>query len=93
MSTEFLLNLNHPIGAIPISQEFPYLTTLPYDHTITGMLQTAAELITLKPKGDWPSWVMFLLTELQSITPAQSYADLLAQLQEGIDGQLAEMAS
>jgi hypothetical protein len=57
------------------------------------MLQTAAELITLKPKGEWTSWVMFLLTEIQSITPAQSYTDLLAQLQEGIAGQLAELAS
>jgi hypothetical protein len=69
------------------------MTNQPYDHTITEMLQTAAELITLKPQGEWPSWVMFLLTEIQSITPAQSYTDLLAQLQEGIAGQLAELAS
>ncbi len=69
------------------------MTTQPYDHTITEMLQTAAELITLKPMGDWSSWVMFLLTEIKSITPAQSYADLLAQLQEGVAGQLAEIAS
>lgn len=69
------------------------MTTQPYDRTITEMLQTAAELITLKPKGDWPSWVMFLPTESQSVTPAQRYADLLAQLREGIAGQLAGMAS
>ena len=69
------------------------MTSQPYDHTITEMLQTAAELITLKPKGEWPSWVLFLLTEIKSITPVQSYADLLAQLQEGIAGQLAEIAS
>lgn len=69
------------------------MTSQPYDHTITEMLQTAAELITLKPKSEWPSWVLFLLTEIKSITPVQSYADLLAQLQEGIAGQLAEIAS
>lgn len=69
------------------------MTDQPYDHTITEMLQTAAELITLKPKADWPAWVMFLLSELQSITPAQSYVDLLAQVQEAIAGQLAELAS
>lgn len=69
------------------------MTDQPYDHTITEMLQTAAELITLKPKGDWTSWVLFLLSEIQSITPAQSYVDLLAQVQEAITGQLAELAS
>ncbi len=61
------------------------MTNQPYDHTITEMLQTAAELITLKPKDEW--------SELQSITPAQSYVDLLAQLQEAIAGQLAELAN
>lgn len=69
------------------------MTNQPYDHTLTEMLQTAAELITLKPKDEWASWVQFLLSELQSITPAQSYVDLLAQVQEAIAGQLAELAS
>ena len=69
------------------------MTTAPYDHTITEMLQTAAELITLKPKDEWPPWVMFLLSEMKSIMPAQGYADLLAQVQEAIAGQLAELAS
>lgn len=69
------------------------MTDQPYDHTITEMLQTAAELITLKPQDQWASWVMFLLSELQSITPAQSYADLLTQLEGTVAGQLAELAS
>ena len=69
------------------------MTTQPYDHVITEMLQTAAELITLKPKEEWASWVMFLLSELQSITPAQGYGDLLAQLEGAIAGQRAELAS
>lgn len=69
------------------------MATQPYDHTITEMLQTAAELVTLKPKGEWAPWVMFLLSEMKSIMPAQSYTDLLAQVQEAIAGQLAELAS
>jgi len=69
------------------------MTNPPYDHTITEMLQTAAELITLKPKSEWMPWVLFLLSEMKSVMPAASYADLLAQLQETIAGQLAELAS
>ena len=69
------------------------MTDQPYDHTITEMLQTAAELITLKPQDQWAPWVMFLLSELQSITPVQSYVDLLTQLEGAVAGQLAELAS
>ena len=29
------------------------MTNQPYDSKITEMLQTVAELITLKPKGEW----------------------------------------
>jgi hypothetical protein len=56
-------------------------------------MQTVAELIALKPKSEWAPWVLFLLDELQAVMPAQGYADLLAQLQEAIAGQLAELAS
>ncbi len=69
------------------------MTNPPYDHTITEMLQTAAELVSLKPKSDWAPWALFFLTEMQSVLPAQGYADMLAQLQEAIAGQLAELAS
>lgn len=69
------------------------MTNQPYDHTLTEMLQTAAELITLKPKDEWSAWIQFLLSELQSITPAQGYIDLLAQVQEAVAAQLAELAS
>lgn len=68
-------------------------TDKPYDHTITETLQTVAELIALKPKGEWTAWLLFLLAELKSVLPAQGYTDLLAQLQEEIAGQLAELAS
>jgi len=69
------------------------MTNQPYDSKITEMLQTVAELITLKPKGEWTPWMLFLLSEMKSILPPQSYTDLLAQLEEAIAGQLAELAS
>ncbi len=69
------------------------MSNQPYDHTITEMLQTVAELIALKPANEWSGWVLFLLAEMKSVTPAQGYAGLLAQLQEAIAGQLAELAS
>jgi hypothetical protein len=69
------------------------MTNPPYDHTITEMLQTAAELITLKPKSEWMPGVQFRLSEMTSVMPAPSYAYLLAQRQETIAGQLAELAS
>lgn len=69
------------------------MTNQPYDPKITETMQTVAELIVLKPKSEWTPWVLFLLNELQAILPAQGYADLLAQLQEVIASQLAELAS
>ncbi len=69
------------------------MSNIPYDPKITETLQTVAELITLKPETEWSAWVLFLLTEMKSVLPAQSYADLLAQLQEAIAGQLSELAS
>ncbi len=65
----------------------------PYDAKITETLQTVAELIVLKPKSEWTPWLLFLLNELQAILPSQDYADLLAQLEEAIASQLAELAS
>jgi hypothetical protein len=69
------------------------MTNQPYDPKITETLQTVAELIALKPKSEWTPWLLFLLAEMQSILPAQGYADLLAQLQEALASQLAELAS
>ena len=69
------------------------MSNQPYDHVLTEMLQTASELLVQKPDAEWLFWTTFLLTEIQSIAPAQSYIDLLAQLQEAIAGQLAELAS
>lgn len=69
------------------------MNSKPYDHTITETLQTVAELIALKPKSEWAPWLLFLLSEIESVVPAAGYADLLAQLQEAIAGQLAELAS
>lgn len=69
------------------------MTTNLYDPTITETLQTVAELIALKPKDQWAAWILFLLEELQGVMPAQGYASLLAQLQEEVARQLAELAS
>ncbi len=69
------------------------MSNLPYDPKITETLQTVAELIGLKPKDEWSAWVLFLLTEMKSVVPTQSYTDLLAQLQEAIAAQLSELAS
>ena len=60
------------------------MATVPYDHTITEMLQTAAELIGLKPKEEQVQWVLFLLEEMKSLSSKQDYTDLLAGIQEGI---------
>ena len=60
------------------------MATVPYDHTITEMLQTAAELIGLKPKEEQVQWVLFLLEEMKSLSSKQDYADLLTGIQEGI---------
>ena len=60
------------------------MATVPYDHTITEMLQTAAELIGLKPKEEQVQWVLFLLEEMKSFLPKQDYTDLLTGIQEGI---------
>ena len=60
------------------------MATVPYDHTLTEMLQTAAELIGLKPKEEQVQWVLFLLEEMKSLSSKQDYADLLIGIQEGI---------
>jgi len=60
------------------------MATVPYDHTITEMLQTAAELIGLKPKEEQVQWVLFLLQEMKSFLTKQDYKDLLTGIQEGI---------
>ena len=60
------------------------MATVPYDHTITEMLQTAAELIGLKPKEEQVQWVLFLLGEMKSFLSKQDYADLLIGIQEGL---------
>lgn len=69
------------------------MATIPYDHTITEMLQTAAELIGLKPKAEQPLWVLFLLNELKSMTPQRQYTAILTAVQEEIARQLAEFES
>jgi hypothetical protein len=69
------------------------MTNQPYDAKITETMQTVAELIALKPKSEWTPWVLFLLSELKTALPAQGYADMLAQLQDAIAGQLAQLAS
>lgn len=69
------------------------MTTTLYDPTITETLQTVAELIALKPKDEWAVWIQFLLNEMRAMVPAQGYAGLLAQLQEELARQLAELAS
>ncbi len=48
------------------------MATVPYDHTITEMLQTAAELIGLKPKEEQVQWVLFLLREMKSFRPSKT---------------------
>lgn len=67
------------------------MTNQPYDPKITETMQTVAELIALKPRSEWTAWVIFLLDELKTVVPADGYADLLAQLQEEIARQLAEL--
>ena len=65
------------------------MATVPYDHTITEMLQTAAELIGLKPKEEQVQWVLFLLGEMRSFLSKQDYVDLLTGIQEGVTKDLA----
>ena len=69
------------------------MATVPYDHTLTEMLQTAAELIGLKPKEEQGQWVLFLLAEMKTFLPRQRYAALLTTIQESVAGQLAEAQS
>jgi len=69
------------------------MSNQPYDHVLTEMLQTASELLVQKPDAEWLFWTTFFLTEIQSLAPAQSYINLLVQLQEAIAGQVAELAS
>ena len=60
------------------------MATVPYDHTLTEMLQTAAELIGLKPKEEQVQWVLFLLEEMKSLSRKKDYTDLLISNQESI---------
>jgi hypothetical protein len=66
------------------------MATVPYDHTLTEMLQTAAELIGLKPKEEQGQWVLFLLAEMKTFLPKQRYVELLTVIQESLASQLAE---
>jgi hypothetical protein len=65
------------------------MSKTPYDPTITDMLQTAAELIALKPTQEHSQWLLFLLEELKSMLSKQGYVDLLIALQEETGSQLA----
>ena len=65
------------------------MATVPYDHNLTEMLQTAAELIGLKPDLEQGQWVLFLLSEMKSLLPAQVYELTLTSVQEEIVKQLA----
>jgi hypothetical protein len=65
------------------------MSNIPYDPTITEMLQTAAELIALKPGPEQSQWFLFMLSEIKSVVPKQKYLDLLVTLQEETSSQLA----
>ncbi len=65
------------------------MPTTPYDPTITEMLQTAAELIALKPAQEQSQWLFFMLGEMKSMLSPQRYQDLLIALQEEAGTQLA----
>lgn len=65
------------------------MSNVPYDPTITEMLQTAAELIALKPVQEHPQWLFFMLSEMKSMLSKQGYVDLLIALQEEAGSQLA----
>jgi hypothetical protein len=60
-----------------------------YDPTLTEWLQSSAEYIANKPKGQQVDWILFLLDELKSVLAAQDYADLLQALSEAINQRLA----
>ena len=65
------------------------MTKVPYDPAITDHLQLAAELIALKPSGsEQVEWVVFLLTEMESMLKPDAYAALLTQLQERMASRL-----
>lgn len=65
------------------------MANVPYDHTITEMLQTAAELIGLKPKEERVQWMIFFLQEMQSMQPKAVNTAFLQELQESIATRLA----
>ena len=60
-----------------------------YDPTLTEWLQSSAEYIANKPKGERVDWILFLLNELSSLLSAQDYANLMQALNEAIDQRLA----
>jgi hypothetical protein len=66
------------------------MATVLYDHTLTEMLQTAAELIVIKPKEEQGQWVLFLLGEIKSLLPKQDFQQFLAVVQEDVARQAAE---
>lgn len=66
------------------------MSTVLYDHTLTEMLQTASELIVIKPKEEQAQWVLFLLGEIKALLPKQGYQELAAAVQEDLAKQLAE---
>jgi hypothetical protein len=65
------------------------MSNVPYDPTITEMLQTATELIALKPAQEQAQWLFFMLGEMKSMLSPQRYQDLLIALQEEAGTQLA----
>lgn len=65
------------------------MSNVPYDPTITEMLQTVAELIALKPGPEQSLWLLFMLSEMKSVLPKQKYLDLLVTIQEETSNQLA----
>jgi hypothetical protein len=65
------------------------MATVPYDHTLTEMLQTAAELIVLKPKEEQVQWVLFLLSEMKALLPPERHTELLTAIYEDLGRQLA----
>jgi len=60
------------------------MATVPYDHTITEMLQTVAELICLKPKEERVQWIVFFLKEIESMQSKAVNSTFFQALQENI---------
>ena len=60
------------------------MSEVPYDHTITEMLQTASELVMLKPASERVPWVVFLLQEMGTMFKPPEYDQFLSDLQEAI---------